>query len=145
MPALPSCPSCGGTLQMSNRPGEKAYCPMCDQVVAAPHQPAPAPSPYQAPAAQPMQGPQIGTSGLAVASMVLGIIALVFFCFWPIAIPCGVIGIILGGIGASECKGPNPRRTGMGMAIAGISCASVSIGLYVIVFLLVGVASLGPF
>ena len=150
MSYLPPCPNCGATLQVSNRPGEKAFCPMCDQFFAVRQAaPAPAPAPYQPPVYTPQQYapqyPSIPVSGLAIASMVLGIVALVLFCVWPISIPCGVIAIILGALGASECKGPNPRRSGMGMAIAGITCSAVGVGLWVLMFFFAAVGHIGPY
>ncbi len=154
MSYLPPCPNCGAALQVSNQPVEKAYCPMCDQVFAVRQAPTPAPTPYQPPAYTPQQYspqgyppqyPSIPASGLAIASMVLGIVALVLFCVWPISIPCGVIAIILGALGASECKGPNPRRSGMGMAIAGITCSAIGVGLWILVFLLAGIGHIGPY
>src|ERR1700722_10486647 len=46
-------------------------------------------TPYTPPY-QPVEAPK--PSGLAVASMVLGIISLVLFCVWYLSIPCAIIG-----------------------------------------------------
>lgn len=63
-----------------------------------------------------------GGAGLAIASMVLGIVALVVSCcFYYISIPCAIIGIILAGV---SLKG---QRAGKGMAIAGLVCSIVSL------------------
>lgn len=59
--------------------------------------------------------------GLAVASMVLGIISLVLFCIIYVSIPCATIGGILGAISLSTKKG------GKGMAIAGLVCSLITI------------------
>lgn len=72
--------------------------------------------------------PQQGGKGLAIASMVLGIIALVFFCFFWISIPCGIIAIILGGVALAT------KKPGKGMAIAGLVCAILGIAVYVILY-----------
>jgi len=150
MSYLPPCPNCGTALQVSSRPGEKAFCPSCNEIFAIRQAtPAPTAAPAPAPHRPPSQvyGPQFGyipTSGLAVTSLVLGLVALVLFCVWPIAIPCGVIAIILGAFGVSECRGPNPPKNGMGMAVAGIVCSAISVGLYVLVFVFMGISSMRP-
>ena len=56
-----------------------------------------------------------GGPGLAIASMVLGIVALV------VSIPCAIIGAILGFISLASGK------KGKGMAIAGVVCSIVSL------------------
>lgn len=66
------------------------------------------------------------SKGLAIASMVLGIVSLVFFCFVYICIPCGLISIILGGVALAN------KKPGKGMAIAGLVCSIVGIAIYVI-------------
>lgn len=57
--------------------------------------------------------------GMAIASMVLGIIALCLSCCYFISGPCAIIGLILGIIGV--------RRGGKGMAIAGIIMCSLTL------------------
>ena len=70
--------------------------------------------------------PQTESKGLSIASMVLGIIALVLFCIPFICFPCGIISVILGGVSLATKKG------GKGMAIAGLVCSLVAILIYVI-------------
>jgi len=69
------------------------------------------------------------TSGLAVASLVLGIISLALFCLIPISLPCGIIGLILG---LSANKGPSKQP----LATAGIVTSIV--GGLISVLLVVG-------
>ena len=69
--------------------------------------------------------PQQG-KGLAIASMVLGIISVVLFCIPYICIPCGLIGLILGGVVFAT------KKPGKGMAIAGLVCSILGIAVYVI-------------
>ncbi len=69
------------------------------------------------------------TSGLAVASLVLGIISLALFCLIPISLPCGIIGLILG---LSATKGPSKQP----LATAGI--VTSIIGSLISVLLVVG-------
>ena len=64
-------------------------------------------------------------SGLAIASLVLGIISLVLSCGY-INIVTGIISIILGAIHLAK------HKTRRGMAIAGIVCSIISIVLLVI-------------
>lgn len=68
-----------------------------------------------------------GGAGLAIASMVLGILALVLSCcLYYVSLPCAVAGIICAAI---SMKG---NRAGKGMAIAGLVCSIVSLVLAVI-------------
>lgn len=74
--------------------------------------------------------------GFGIASMVLGIVALVLCCIPGISIICSIISIILGRIGHSG------DSTGKGMATAGIVCSIISLILCVIMFILsFGIAS----
>lgn len=60
--------------------------------------------------------------GLSIASMVLGIISVVLFCFAYISIPCSILAIIFGFVGKN--------KGGKGMAIAGIVLGIIAIVLY---------------
>ncbi|MDD3219369.1 MAG: DUF4190 domain-containing protein [Lachnospiraceae bacterium] len=66
------------------------------------------------------------SKGFAVASMVLGIVSIVFVCClgWFVLIPAGV-SLILGIVSLVK------HKPGKGMAIAGIVCAAVAIILLV--------------
>ena len=71
-----------------------------------------------------------GGSGLAIASMVLGIVALVMSCcFYFISIPCAVVGVVLGAVSLAG------QKPGKGMAIAGIVWSIVSLVPTAFVFL----------
>lgn len=67
-----------------------------------------------------------GSKGLSIASMVLGIVSLVFCCIPYLSIPCSIVGIILGGVSLATKKG------GKGMAIAGLVCSILGIAAYII-------------
>ena|SRR5687768_11768597 len=82
----------------------------------------------------PMGTPPVGyqtpgpskSQGLAVGALVCGIIALIAFCFWPLAIPLGVVAIILGVIGQGkarrgEASGEGLAKTGMILGIAAVA------------------------
>lgn len=69
-----------------------------------------------------MEGQTNGGAGLGIASMVLGIVALVLSCcFYYISIPCAIISIIFSAV---SMKG---NRAGKGMAIAGLVCSIISL------------------
>lgn len=63
--------------------------------------------------------------GFAIASLVLGIVAIVSGCAWYVAIPCAIVGLILG-IMANKVK-----KTGM--ATAGIVLSIIALVLAVLV------------
>ncbi len=81
--------------------------------------------------------PEKDRKGLAIASMVLGIVALVLFCVWYISIPCAILALVFGIISLKSSK--------RGMAIAGISTGSVGfvlmILLYAFIFFVIGVGT----
>ena len=86
------------------------------------------------------QEPQNNESkGLAIASMVLGIVSLVLSCvLWYVSIPAAIVGIVLGVM-------HNKKNGKCGMSIAGIVCSIISLVLIVLVLVLaaVGLAALG--
>ena len=55
--------------------------------------------------------------GFAIASLVLGIVAIVSGCAWYVAIPCAIVGLILG-IMANKVK-----KTGMVLSIIALVLA----------------------
>lgn len=65
--------------------------------------------------------------GLCIASMVLGIISLVFCCVWVISIPCAILAIIFGIIGIKSTK--------KGMAIAGLITGAIGVIISFVVFM----------
>ena len=75
--------------------------------------------------------PEEEKKGFSVASLVLGILSLVLFCFWYISLPCAIIAIILGAIGR--------KKGGKGMGTAGIVLGIISIVLIIIILALAGV------
>lgn len=75
---------------------------------------------------------QQGSSGMAVASMVLGILSIVLCCMWYAALPMGIIGLILGIV--SLKKG----NLGAGMAKAGIVTSVIGIVFVLVILLFLG-------
>lgn len=72
-------------------------------------------------------------SGFSIASMVLGIVALVMWCMWYLSIPCSILALIFGILGVKKAK--------KGMAIAGIVTGSIALAIWL--FLFIGAFSYG--
>jgi len=114
-----NCPQCG-----KGNPEEGKFCNNCGS--ALPERPA-------APAALPQ------TSGMAVASLVLGIAGLLCCC-------CGapaIVGLILGILALSEINKSGGRLEGRGLAIAGIAVSGAVLASYFLFGLWAMLASLG--
>lgn len=78
-------------------------------------------------------GNQPGGVGLGVASMVLGILSILFSCcFYYIAFPCGIIGLLLGAVAIKK------NNSGKGMAVAGVVLSIISLALAVITIIVGG-------
>ncbi len=72
-----------------------------------------------------------GSPGLGIASMVCGIIALVFSCcLYYISIPLSIIAVILGGVAIAK------KNNGKGMAVAGLVTGIIALvpAILVIIF-----------
>ncbi len=67
------------------------------------------------------------SSGLAVASMVLGIISIVLFCAPYLSFPCAVVALVLGAVARSKIS--RGEASGSGMAKAGIICGIIALVL----------------
>lgn len=76
------------------------------------------------------------SKGFSIASMVLGIIALVLFCIWYVSIPCAILAIIFSIIGK--------KKGGKGMATAGMVLGIISLAILVLIYILAlaGIATL---
>ena len=84
--------------------------------------------PYGAP-------PQEGSSGMAVASMVLGLLAILLSCcLYPVAFLLALIGLILGAVAIKK------DTPGKGMAIAGLVLSLISIAIAVLFIVVVASA-----
>lgn len=83
------------------------------------------------------------TSGLAIASMVLGIVSVVFGCCWctygVISIPSGIAACIMGFIALNQIN--SGAASGKGMAIAGLVCGGIGVVLAILFFVLVMVGA----
>ncbi len=69
------------------------------------------------------------TNGLAVTSMVLGIVGIVLFCLY--AIP-SILAVIFGAVALNQFKTQPSVYTGRGMAIAGLVLGLIGVGILVL-------------
>jgi type IV pilus assembly protein PilA len=116
---MPACASCGNQLPEGN----PAFCPHCGARVApAATQPAPPQAPGVTPA----------TNGLAIVSLVCGIL---FFFF-----PAAVAAIIFGHISRSDIRRSGGRKTGSGLALAGLILGYTGVALIPVVLIIAAIA-----
>ena len=131
---LSRCPGCGREYDLSGYPpGYSGVC-LCGATVSranesglaagAPGTGAPGPSAIPGPAR---------VSGLAIASLVLGIISIPLFVLW---IPLGPAALGLGAAGLISTS-RRPDRSGTGLAIGGLVLSGLSLVIYV--FFIIGV------
>ncbi len=62
--------------------------------------------------------------GMAIASMVCGIVSIPLFCLWYISVPCAIVAIVLGVLAQREGESP--------MAKAGFITGIVGLGIVVV-------------
>ena len=90
--------------------------------------------PYVAPAQAPDSNK---TSGMSIASLVLGIVGIVAGCCSPIVgIICGVIGVILGVLGNKQ----NKTKLGTAGLVVSIVAIAVSVVVWIISFVILSSA-----
>jgi uncharacterized membrane protein YphA (DoxX/SURF4 family) len=121
------CEGMADWLPVSEIPQLKVLPPVRDEPVAASTAGAAQPAPYQAPApvaqaatpsyAAPGQPP---SQGLAIASLVCGILGLIGCCMWFISLPAALAAIVTGHLANSKIKADPQRFTGKGMARTGL-------------------------
>ncbi len=125
------CSSCGKTIGAEVQPGTTVTCPLCQQVVTVPVM-APA-----VPSAPPTDTRWAGATqpvrqGLAVTSMVLGILGLLTACV-PIL---SIIALVLGIVALVKASQRPAEYGGKGFAIAGVCLGGLSLVLLPVMLLL---------
>jgi hypothetical protein len=88
----------------------------------------------------PVMAPVQKSNSMAVASMVLGILSLMF-CFCCYGIPFNVLGIVFSLIALTQIRNEPERYTGKNLAVAGLVLSLLSIVLSIIFFVVVGLSS----
>ncbi len=81
--------------------------------------------------------PEQRPAGLAIASMVLGILALVTFCLWIVCGPLAIAGLILGIIAKVNVKAGTGGGSGMATAGITLSCLALVLTAVTTVLLIV--------
>ncbi|MET9549702.1 DUF4190 domain-containing protein [Streptomyces sp. NPDC006627] len=79
--------------------------------------------------------PMAPANGMGVTGLVLGIIATVGFCLWPLAIVLGILAVIFGAVGRGKAR--RGEATNGGQALAGIICGAVGIVLAVVLLVII--------
>ena len=79
---------------------------------------------------------QAPNHGPAIASMVLGIVS---FFISILGVVTAILGLVFGAMSLKECQPHGPKR-GRGMAIAGIACSCVALGLWLLLAAFFGFA-----
>ncbi|MFD5712369.1 DUF4190 domain-containing protein [Streptomyces pharetrae] len=82
--------------------------------------------------------PPAGANGMGTAGLVLGVLAAIVFCLWPLAIVLGILGVVFGALGHGKAR--RGQATNGGQALAGIICGAAGIVLGVVMGVLVIVA-----
>lgn len=128
------CSKCGTQINEGS-----AFCQNCG-APAPGAAAAPAPAATAPPPAQPVIAPPAGAknSGLAVGSLVAGIVS---FIFNPILL-VSLVAIILGAMAKSRLK-KDPTLKGKGMSTAGIVLGVISLVVCIIVMAVVGFSVFG--
>ena len=76
-------------------------------------------------------------NGQATAGLVLGIISLVMFWFWPICMPVGIVGIVMAALGMKSQK--------KGMAIGGLVTSIIGLFSMIVFIAIVGAALISTY
>ena len=67
--------------------------------------------------------------GFSIASLVLGIVAIVLCCLWYISIPCGILAIVFGILGIKSSK--------KGMSIAGLTTGGIGLFISIVILFII--------
>jgi phage FluMu protein Com len=122
MPIEFRCSQCNALLKTpDDTAGRTAVCPKCGADLAVPTPERPLQYIKSVPLEEP--GPRRFSPGenKAIASLVLGLSGLCFFCCCPIGLPCALVGLVLGVHGVRS----ELRR----LAIVGIVLCSLALAL----------------
>jgi type IV pilus assembly protein PilA len=118
------CITCGNQIPDSMA----SFCPQCGSKLS------PVGTPSPASAFPPLPGPPVTptTSGLAIVSLVCGVL---FFIF-----PSAVAAIIFGHLSQSDIRRSGGRKTGAGMALAGLILGYVGVAIIPFILIIAAIA-----
>jgi Domain of unknown function (DUF4190) len=124
-----------------NPSGDEIYRPVPESPPQQGFVPYGTQSPYgQAPVVINNTGPTKPTSGMSVASLVLGCVGLII-SWWTFGIP-SILGAIFGVVGLKQTTA-NPEIQGRGMAIAGLITSLAAIAIFLLGILLIVIMGVG--
>lgn len=85
----------------------------------------------------PPTSPPLATDALAIASLIIGSIALLTgCCCFCIGLPAGAVAVVLGAVALVRIRRNAPQRSGRELAIAGIVCGCLALLLGVAMLML---------
>ena len=102
--------------------------------------PAPPAAPPVAPAYA--AAPAAPGKGMAIASMVLGLVAICFWCIPYLGLPCALVGVILGALAMKKIN--QAGGAGKGMAITGLVLSIVVLAIMIVLTIVIIVAMNSP-
>mgnify|MGYP006286930151 CR=1 FL=1 len=114
------CKSCGASLSSINSPVDN--------------------NPSEAATLAPITPSVPKNNGMAIASMVLGIVSIPLICCCYIGVATGILAVIFGFLSGNKIKESNGAEKGEGMALAGIILGFSAIGLAA-VLIIIGLAT----
>jgi hypothetical protein len=98
----------------------------------------PCPAPPSAPAVLSGPAPARRTNGLALASLVMGVVSLTFGICCCYGIPFNLLGVVFGLVALSQIRQRPQLEHGQGMAIAGLVLSLLSLALAAILIVILG-------
>lgn len=112
------CPICGNDCKEN-----EAFCDNCgNRLHRTPPVQSPQYYPEEIPTAQQLQGELPGKT-MGIVGLILGIVSIVFgCCIFFLAIPCGIVGIILSAIAMKKAKAARRKNN---VALAGLICSII--------------------
>ena len=125
-----TCPQCSARMLVEDRfAGGTWTCGQCQTLLSVPEAAA---DPRAIPAVQPAayNGP-VGTSGKAIASLVLGVLSIIGGCTFLTGLP----GILLGHLAKSDIAIARGQLSGKGIATWGLVLSYTGTGLFFLLFL----------
>ena len=85
--------------------------------------------------------PMASANSQAVASMVLGIVAVVLACLWPISLICALVALPLGISVVRRINRGDVAPQGKAMAVAGIVLSSIVLAVAIVIIVLIAAAA----
>lgn len=85
----------------------------------------------------------VGTNGLAITSLVLGILGL--FPLILFNLPLSILALVFGFVARSQIAATGGIQGGSGLALAGILCGAIGLVFSLLWLFVIGIGLAGPF